>query len=124
MTCSCSCGKCPMILYFNPDCSKCNEAKSLLENQHCDFEIRNYLQQPPSVDEIKDLVKLLGCALVDLVRTNEPLFQEKFSQENLSDDQVIRILSENPQLIQRPILIGNGEAVIGRPPQLVLKLVK
>ena len=113
-----------MILYFNPECSKCNEAKSLLENSHCDFEIRNYLQQPPSVEEIKDLIKLLGCKPIDLVRTGEPLYQEKFVHLNYSNEQLVLMLSENPQLIQRPILIGNGEAIIGRPPQLMLKLLE
>lgn len=113
-----------MIIYYNPACSKCNEALNLLEGESCEVEIRNYLEQPPSVDELKEIVTKLGCSAVDLVRKSEPLFLEKFNGQALSEMEWMRVLSENPILIERPILIDGEKAIIGRPPVLVLDLVK
>jgi arsenate reductase (glutaredoxin) len=112
-----------MILYFNPACSKCNEARTLLENNDCDVEIRDYLRQPPDMEELRELVKMLGCKPSDLIRTVEPLFQERFAHLEMSGDDQLRMLSEFPILIQRPILINGNQAIIGRPPALVLSLV-
>ena len=113
-----------MIIYYNPRCSKCREAKELLEENKCDFEIRDYLTTPPDKKELKDLIHKLGCKPIDIVRTKEPLFQEKFAGKKLTDARVIKILSENPILIERPIVVDGEKAVIGRPPVLVLELVK
>lgn len=113
-----------MIIYYNPRCSKCREAKELLEENKCDFTIREYLQEPPSKKELKELVIKLGCKPFDLVRTKEHLYKEKFEGKKISDGQWIKILSENSVLIERPIVIDGKKAVIGRPPVLVLDLVK
>jgi arsenate reductase (glutaredoxin) len=113
-----------MIIYYNPRCSKCREAKELLEENHCDFEIRDYLAVPPGKKELKELIDKLGCKPMDIVRTKEPLFQEKFAGKKLSAAQVIKILSENPILIERPIVVDGEKAIVGRPPVLVLDLVK
>lgn len=112
-----------MILYFNPECSKCNEALDLLNKNSCEVEIRNYLQTPPSADELRDLVKKLGCRSFDIVRQKEPLFQEKFAGKQLSDGEWLRVLSENPVLIERPIVVSGEKALIGRPPVKVLDIL-
>lgn len=112
-----------MILYFNPDCSKCNEAASLLKSYQCNFEIRNYLQNPPGPAEIKALLEILNCKPQDILRRKEIIFQEKFEGKEFSQEEWLKILSENPILIERPILIDGKRAVIGRPPQLVLEIV-
>lgn len=112
-----------MILYFNPDCSKCHEAVDLLQQNSCEFSIRNYLTDPPSVNELKELITKLKCSPVDLVRKKEPLFEEKYRSKTLTDEQWLNVLSENPVLIERPILINHNMAIIGRPPQLVLNIV-
>ncbi|MCE3260503.1 MAG: arsenate reductase [Bacteroidetes bacterium] len=113
-----------MVLYFNPDCSKCNEAKDLLEKNNCELEIRNYLDRPPSVKELKDLLNKLNCNAIDLVRKKEELYIRKYENQYLSEDEWLVILSENPVLIERPILIDKEKAIIGRPPVLVLDLLK
>lgn len=113
-----------MVIYFNPGCSKCNEALSLLNENNCRVEIRNYLQEPPTVDELRDLVKKLGCRAIDIVRQKEYEFQEKFMDKNLSDEELLRVLSENPILIERPIVVAGNRALIGRPPSRVLQIAE
>lgn len=113
-----------MIIYYNAKCSKCREAKELLEDNRCEFELRNYLETPPSQKELKELIKKIGCKPIDLVRQKEPLFQEKYAGKKLTGAQVIKLLSENPLLIERPIVVDGEKAVVGRPPVMVLDLVK
>ncbi|MGZ3900054.1 MAG: arsenate reductase family protein [Bacteroidia bacterium] len=113
-----------MVIYYNPRCSKCREAKELLEENKCDFEIRDYLTTPPGKKELKDLISRLGCKPMDIVRKKEPLFHEKFAGKKLTDAQVIKMLSENPILIERPIVVDGNKAIVGRPPLLVLDMVK
>jgi arsenate reductase len=112
-----------MIIYYNARCSKCREAKELLEENKCEFEIRNYLENPPTQKELKELVNKIGCKPIDLVRQKEELFQEKYAGKKLTGAQIIKLLSENPILIERPIVVDGEKAIIGRPPVLVLDLV-
>src|SRR5690349_14612666 len=111
-----------MVLYFNPECSKCNAALDLLNTNNCEVEIRNYLANPPSVNELKQLVTKLSCNVRDIIRTKEPLFLEKFEGKRFTDDEWYEVLSSNPLLIERPILISGDKAVIGRPPERILQL--
>lgn len=113
-----------MVIYYNPRCSKCREAKDLLEENNCDFEIRDYLKDPPTKKELKELLTKLQCRPFDIVRKSEPVFIEKFKNKELSDQQWITALSENPILIERPIVIDGDKAIVGRPPVLVLNLIK
>jgi arsenate reductase len=113
-----------MILYFNPGCSKCNEALDLLQQNSCEVKIRNYLQDPPSADELRELTKRLGCRITDLIRTKEPLYLERFAGKEIKEEEWFGILSDQPILIERPILISGEQAVIGRPPRLVLDLIR
>jgi arsenate reductase len=112
-----------MIIFYNPACSKCNEALNLLENSNCEVSIREYLTEPPSVEELAGVLKKLGCKSADLVRRSEPLFIEQFSDKELTEEQWIEVLCKNPILIERPIVIDGEKAIIGRPPKLVLELI-
>src|SRR4051812_21750613 len=112
-----------MILYFNPDCSKCREARSLLDGEACEYTLRNYLADPPDEDELRALVALLGCKPSDLVRTSDPLYLSEFGSAVLPEETCIKLLADHPELIQRPILIDGKKAVIGRPPVKILELV-
>jgi arsenate reductase (glutaredoxin) len=113
-----------MIIYHNPRCSKCREALDLLNENKCDIEIREYLKEPPSRKELKELVKKLNVKPEDIVRKSEPLYKEEYKDKKITGTQWLKILSENPILIERPIVIDGEKAVIGRPPVLVLDLVK
>lgn len=113
-----------MIIYHNPKCSKSREALSLLNEANCRVEIREYLKVPPSQKELKELLNKLDSKPIDIVRKSEALFIEKYKNKKITSAQWIKILSENPILIERPIVITNEKAVVGRPPVLVLDLLK
>lgn len=112
-----------MIIYFNPNCSTCNEALDLLKQNNCEFTIRNYLTNPPTVTELNELVTKLQCNPIDLVRKKEALYQQNYASRQLSYDEWLRVLSTHPILIERPIVINGTKAIIGRPPVLVLEIL-
>lgn len=112
-----------MIIFYNAQCSKCREAVELLEKNDCDFIIREYLKQPLTKKELKDLLVKLGCKPFDIVRQKEELFQKKFLNKKFSDEEWIQILTEHPELIERPIIIDGYKAIIGRPPELIIDLI-
>jgi arsenate reductase (glutaredoxin) len=113
-----------MIIYYNAQCSKCREAEQILTENNCDFIIREYLKQPPTKKELKELLAKLGCKPFDIVRQKEELFQKKFRNKKFSDDEWIQILTEHPELIERPIIIDGYKAIIGRPPEKIIELIK
>lgn len=112
-----------MIIYHNPRCSKSREALAILNENKCEVEIREYLKEPPGQKELKELIGKLGVKPFDLVRRSEPLYKEQYKDKTLTDAQWIKVLSEHPVLIERPIVIDGEKAVIGRPPVLVLDLL-
>lgn len=108
-----------MKIYHNPRCSKSREGLQILNDAHMSFEIIDYLKTPPSLAELQEIIKLLGCKPIDLVRKNEAIWKENFKGKDLSDDAVTRAMIDFPKLIERPIVINNGKAVIGRPPKII-----
>ena len=112
-----------MIIYHNTRCSKSREALELLKENNCEIQIRDYLNIPPSKKELKEILSLLNCKPLDIVRKNETLFVEEYKGKTITDAKWIDILSKNPILIERPIVIDGDKAVIGRPPKLVIDLI-
>ena len=113
-----------MIIYHNARCSKSREALEILKKNKCEIKIREYLKIPPTKKELKELLGKLGCKPFDLIRKSEKLYIEKFQGKKFTDAQWIKILSENPILIERPLIIDGKKAIVGRPPSLILSLVK
>ncbi len=109
--------------YHNPRCSKSREALHLLEEKGETLEIIKYLVHPPTHQELKQVIELLGIKPIELVRTQEPEWKENFKGKKLSDDEIITAMIENPRLIERPIAIKGTHAVIGRPPEKVLDIL-
>jgi len=99
----------------NGSCSKSNAVLEYLDENGVAFEIINILEDPLSVLELKTVLKKLNQDVSHIIRKNEKLYQEKFADKNYSEDEWLRILSENPSLIQRPILIKGSVAMVGRP---------
>lgn len=111
-------------LYHNPDCSKSRAALALLESNDINPEIIYYLEHPLSANDIRGLMAKLGITLAELLRHNEPEFDEyDLSDSTLSEELIMDIVVQHPNLIQRPILIHGDRAVIGRPPENVLTLI-
>lgn len=112
-------------IWHNPRCSKSQAAVELLQSRGVEFLVIKYLETPPNTQQLKQIVKLLGSKPADLVRKQEPLFDQLgLSDRTLSDDEWLTVLSENPQLIQRPIVIHAGKAAIGRPIDRIIEILE
>ena len=114
----------PVILYHNPRCSKSRQALALLNEQGIEPQIIDYLNNPPTPEQLDKLLDLLGLEPRQLIRTGEPEYQQAGLDDLSLDRQaLIAAMHRIPKLIERPIVISRGKAVIGRPPQRVLELV-
>jgi arsenate reductase (glutaredoxin) len=112
-----------MQIFHNPRCSKSRQTLQLIAEAAQEVEVIEYLQNPPTLEELRGVVSLLGIAARDLVRVGEVAFRDlDVDLSILSDDAVIELIVANPILMQRPIVVGNGTAIIGRPPENVLQL--
>lgn len=111
-------------IWHNPRCGKSRAALAYLEEQGVDFKTRLYLQDIPTKAEISQVVKLLNIKPADLIRKGETIYKENYAQQTLSDDDALNAMAENPILIERPIVIHNQKAAIGRPLENVMELVK
>ncbi len=110
-------------IYHNPRCSKSRQTLSLLEQHGLDPEIIEYLKTPPSAAELKNILKMLEMTPRELLRRGEDAYKQLgLDDESLSDDRLIAAMVENPVLIERPIVVHEGRAAIGRPPENVLDL--
>jgi arsenate reductase len=104
-----------MILLHNPRCSKSREALTALEARGLIFEVRRYLDEPLNHAEISQLLAQLDLPPLALVRQKEDVWRELSAGRTFSDAELIALLAEHPKLIERPILIHQGRAAIGRP---------
>lgn len=99
----------------NNSCSKSNAILEYLDENDIHFEIIDIVNEPLSVSEIKTVLKKLGLPADEIVRKNEKLYQENYSEKQMNEDEIIEMLHQNPSLIQRPIIIKGSVAMIGRP---------
>ena len=111
-----------MKIYHNPKCSKSRQTLELVRNKTSELEIIEYLKNPLTAKEIRILVSQLNIKPVELVRTQEVIWKENYKGKELTDIEIINAMFENPKLIERPIIVRNNKAVIGRPPENVLNL--
>ena len=112
-----------ITIYHNNRCRKSREGLEILQKSGKPFTIREYLKEVPAKDELSALIKLLGIKPLELVRTNEAVWKEKYKNKALSDNDIITAMSENPKLIERPVVIHGNKAVIGRPPLKILEII-
>lgn len=112
-------------IYHNPRCSKSRETLALLEDKGISPTVVEYLKTPPTVAEIKKLLKMLGFKDArQLMRTKEELYNElNLNDESLTQDKLIKTMHENPKLIERPIVVNGDNARIGRPPEQVCEIL-
>lgn len=112
-----------ITIYHNPRCRKSREGLQIVQESGQEFQIREYLKEVPSIEELRSVISLLGIAPIDLVRKNEAIWKENFKGKTLSDDQIIQAMVENPKLIERPIVINNDRAIVGRPPENINQII-
>ena len=113
-----------ITIYHNPRCSKSRATLALLQEQGVQADVVEYLKAPPSVAELEDILDMLGLEPRDLIRRKEAEYREAgLDETGLSREQLIEAMVKHPKLIERPIVISNGRAAIGRPPEKVLEIL-
>lgn len=111
-------------IYHNPRCSKSRQTLQLLREKGVEPEIIEYLKIPPTREELEQVLDMLGLEPRQLMRTKEKEYKEQgLADPALSRDQLIGAMLDTPRLIERPIVIKDGKAAIGRPPEQVLKIL-
>ncbi len=104
-----------MIIYHNTRCKKSREGLEMLENSGKEFQVREYLKEPLSEKELSGLLEKLKMTPIQLIRTSESIWKEKFQDKDLSDKELISVMAKYPKLIERPVIESRNSAVIGRP---------
>ncbi len=110
-------------LYHNPRCSKSRQTLELLRQHQIEPEIILYLDSPPSITELSDLLTKLAFRASDLLRKGESIYKEKVKPYDLTEQDLLALMVEYPKLIERPIAVCGKRAVLGRPPENVLELI-
>lgn len=115
-----------VTIYHNPRCSKSRETLTLLKTNGIEPQVVLYLETPPDANTLRTLLSQLGMSSARaLMRQKEELYKELgLADSALSEEALIQAMVDNPKLIERPIVVANGKARIGRPPEQVLEIVK
>lgn len=111
-----------LTIYHNTRCRKSREGLEILQNSDKEFEIREYLKDPLTENELEELINKLDITPIQLIRKNEKVWKEEYKGKDLSDRELITVMAKNPKLIERPIVEDDKKAVIGRPPSEIEKL--
>jgi arsenate reductase len=111
-------------IFHNPRCSKSRTTLALLQEKGFEPEITLYLQDPPDANELRSILEMLGLSARELMRKGEAEYREQnLADESLGEDDLIEAMVATPKLIERPIVLANDRAAIGRPPESVLDIV-
>ena len=114
----------PTTIYHNPKCSKSRQTLALLQEKGISPSIIEYLNTPPTAEVLKEILDQLGMAPRDLMRKKEDVYSElKLDNPSLTNNDLIGYMVQNPILIERPIVLANGKAALGRPPEQVLDIL-
>jgi arsenate reductase (glutaredoxin) len=112
-----------ITIYHNPKCGKSRQTLDLILERTKEVKIVEYLRTPPTKQDLKNILKKLNLKAIQIIRTKEKEFQETINKD-LSDEELIDLIIHNPILLERPIVTNKESAIIGRPPENVLKLLK
>ena len=110
-------------ILHNPRCRKSREGLSVLEESGKEFEVIKYLEDKLTNEQLIEIIGKLGIEPIELVRKNEAIWKTDYKSKELSDAQIISAMVENPKLIERPIIIKEHKAVIGRPAEHITTII-
>ena len=111
-------------IYYNPKCSKCRLSMQLLNDNDISPDVVEYLNQPPTIAELREILDLLSLTPRELMRQHEAPYKAlNLGDDSLSQDELIQAMVDNPVLIERPIVIKGNKAAIGRPPEKILDIL-
>ena len=111
------------IIWHNPRCSKSRNALALLEEKGVEVEVVKYLDTPPSRVELVAVLQMLGLSAKGLMRSKEAIYKELGIKDITDENTLINLMVANPKLIERPIVIKDGKAAIGRPIENIIELI-
>ena len=111
-------------IFHNPRCSKSRATLALLQERGIEPEITLYLESPPDAGELRSILQKLGLTARELMRKGEAEYREQgLADESLTEDELITAMAASPRLIERPIVLANGQAAIGRPLESVIDIL-
>jgi len=110
-------------IWHNPRCSKSRQTLALLEERGITPVVRLYLDDAPDATTLREVAQKLGKTAVEMMRVKESLFKELGLSKSSSDETLFKAMAENPKLIERPVVLHNGKAAMGRPPEAVLDIL-
>ncbi|REG88021.1 arsenate reductase (glutaredoxin) [Winogradskyella sediminis] len=110
-------------IYHNPRCSKSRQGLAILEASGKSFETIKYLENNLTSVELQDIIIKLGIKPIDLIRKNEAIWKSEYKGKSLTDNEIIAAMVNHPKLIERPIVINEDKAVIGRPPEAIKDII-
>ena len=112
------------IFYHNPNCSKSRKALEIIENHNINFIVILYLKDKITKNMLKKILDSSGLSARDIIRSNEKEYKENdLDNPNLTKDEILDLILKHPKLLQRPVFVFNNKAIIGRPPEDVLKII-
>ncbi len=112
------------IFYHNPQCSKSRKALEIIESQNINTKVILYLKDKLTKNMLQQILDLSGLSVRDIIRSNEKEYKENnIDNLNLTQDDILDLIVKHPKLLQRPVLIYNNKAIIGRPPEDILRII-
>jgi arsenate reductase len=112
------------IFYHNPKCSKSRKALEIIENQNINTKVILYLKDKLTKSMLQQILDLSELSVRDIIRSNEKEYKENnLDNLNLTQDDILNLIVEHPKLLQRPVLVYNNKAIIGRPPEDILRII-
>jgi len=108
-------------IWHNSRCSKSRNAFNYLKDKNIEFEVKEYLKNPPTIEELKDILSKLGMKPSQLVRSKEAIYKE-LNLKEASEDELLKAMVDNPKLIERPIIVNKDKAVVARPLENIEKV--
>lgn len=112
------------LIYHNPKCSKSRKALEILENENIDLKVINYLNGELTKEMLLEILKLSSLTIRDIIRKDDETYKiNNLDNNRLSQDELINYVVKFPKLLQRPIIVHNGTAIIARPPEKILEFI-
>ena len=113
-----------LTIYHNPRCSKSRQTLELINNHGVEVEIVEYIKQPPSIEQLKNILSSLNLKAQDIMRKKEAEYKDSgLNNASLTEEQQLKLMIKNPKVMERPIVVKGNKAIIGRPPENVLALI-
>lgn len=108
-----------ITIYHNNRCRKSREGLEIIQKSKKPFKVIQYLEETLSEEDLKEIIKQLHIKPIELVRKNESIWKEQYKNKDLNEASIIKAMATHPKLIERPIVINDNIAIIGRPPELI-----